>query len=115
MDELDAGTWRLIQAYRHLLTQAESHAESAFLAQAKMTRAGESDLGRRLREILQETLSDPEAAELFAKGRATMLRDAAQRILREHGDDIKRCHQCGAVLRTPTAQQCVECGFDWHH
>jgi hypothetical protein len=28
---------------------------------------------------------------------------------------INRCPKCNRIVRTPTAQQCLWCGHDWHH
>ncbi|MCA9017338.1 MAG: hypothetical protein KDA77_18595 [Planctomycetaceae bacterium] len=39
------------------------------------------------------------------------------RILSEHGDQIliNRCAKCNRIVATPRAQQCLWCGYDWHH
>lgn len=39
----------------------------------------------------------------------------AQRILRDHADEVylNHCPACGALTRTPTARLCLTCGHTW--
>jgi hypothetical protein len=116
-EELDHRTWQVIRAYRHLMTEAEWRAERALGFQAKMEsgeRLGHGEFVQKLRDLLQQELADPAAAELFKKGRVKLLNDAVERILAEHGDKVIRCRKCGGILRTPRAKQCLDCGYDWH-
>jgi hypothetical protein len=113
-EELDVETWQIVQAYRHLMTAAERRAERAFVFQAKMESAGGPAAVQRYYDWMQETLDDPNVWRLFKKGRVRLLKDAAERILDEHRDEIMRCDKCGGVLRTPKARQCFNCGYDWH-
>lgn len=55
-------------------------------------------------------------AELLKDGVESYRWRTAQRILREHGDEVfvNRCGRCDRIVRTPKARQCFWCGFDWH-
>ncbi|MHC5019605.1 MAG: hypothetical protein ACYTGX_05745 [Planctomycetota bacterium] len=62
--------------------------------------------------------SPPTAEQLRAmeQGPDAVLRVVLERVLREHADDLDfpRCPECSRILRTPVAQQCFQCGHDWH-
>lgn len=53
--------------------------------------------------------------EALAGGVDTFRRSTSRRILAENpGLRIHRCPRCDRVLRTPRAEQCFQCGHDWH-
>jgi ribosomal protein L40E len=60
--------------------------------------------------------SDPEVLELLKDGYEKFEINAATRVLEEksHLLFLNRCVKCGLLARTPTAQQCRQCGHDWH-
>ena len=59
---------------------------------------------------------DAEVMALIADGVDVFHRRAAQRVVREHADEVflNRCPRCNRVVRTPRALQCLWCGNDWH-
>jgi hypothetical protein len=59
---------------------------------------------------------DAEVMVLISDGVEAFHRRAAQRVLRERGDQVflNRCPQCDRLVRTPKAKQCLWCGHDWH-
>src|SRR5688572_21499233 len=56
---------------------------------------------------------DPAVMEELKDGVEAFRRRTAQRILRDHGDEIliNRCPQCQRIVKSPKAQQCLWCGF----
>lgn len=59
--------------------------------------------------------SDVEAA--FEIPLETREKNAIDRLVLECLDQlpINRCPECSRIVRTPTAQQCLWCGYDWHN
>lgn len=57
-----------------------------------------------------------DATAALADGPEAFRRRVRDRILTEHAPDVfvNRCPRCARVVRTPQAQQCFWCGFDWH-
>ena len=113
-DELDDEALYVVRNYRHLMTPAEGRADRAFLFEAKMLGSAGASTSEHMAEKLKETLTDFETVQLFQKGRSRFLRDVAQRIKTECNQSLTRCARCGGILRTPKAQQCLRCGYDWH-
>jgi hypothetical protein len=63
-------------------------------------------------------LSDDPAVLLDAQAGWDAAREKiAQRILRDHADEVylNQCPACGALTRTPTARLCLSCGHSWFH
>ena len=60
--------------------------------------------------------SDPVIKDLLAHGPDMFKVRVVQRLLQDHSKEIflNRCRQCQALARTPQAQQCPKCFFDWH-
>lgn len=59
---------------------------------------------------------DVEINAALADGPEAFRRRVRERVLADCGERvfINRCHRCGRVVRTPKAQQCFWCGYDWH-
>jgi hypothetical protein len=64
-------------------------------------------------------------AAILAAGRPTTAEDlrlagvrrrVAERVLRDHADDVvlNRCPRCDGLCRTPQARQCFRCNQSWH-
>ena len=99
--------------FSHLFTEVERKAHWAVLADGKEA-IGSKGVAELIRK--RRGLDDPHVmAELTDGSDAFSLR-SANRVLREHAEEItvNRCPQCKRVVRTPKAQQCFWCRFDWH-
>lgn len=58
---------------------------------------------------------DIKTNELVALGEIALEEKIAERILRNHRNEvINNCPKCGKLARTPKAQQCRYCQYDWH-
>lgn len=104
----------VVQAYPHLLTASEKLAQRAFVYNAKVQHSKSTDLDTLLAERRDLALADPQVLQHFRKGRHRFLSDVVKRTLHEHANEIARCEKCNAVLRTPLANQCLQCGHDCH-
>ncbi|MDJ1483005.1 hypothetical protein QNI16_21060 [Cytophagaceae bacterium YF14B1] len=58
----------------------------------------------------------PQVTALMKDGYDTFIQNWIKRIVTEELDKIhfNCCIQCGRLARTPLAQQCRFCGYDWH-
>jgi hypothetical protein len=111
----------IVQYYAHLMTEQERKAHRHLAATLKIAR-GHSDAiaqeeAKTSRSPIREWLSDdPEVLQLASQGWQAFEQHVAERILRIHGDAVvfNCCPRCGAVAKTPKAQQCAVCRHDWH-
>ncbi|HEX6373362.1 MAG TPA: hypothetical protein VF006_30845 [Longimicrobium sp.] len=72
----------------------------------------------RIEGLSRKWLSDDPAVLQDAQAGWDAAREKiAQRILRDHPDEIylNYCPACGALTRTPTARLCLSCGHSWFH
>ena len=73
---------------------------------------------RHFTDVCHEPLrtSDPEVLSMMSDGVEVFLRRVRDRILREHQDSVvlNNCPKCGGLAKTPRAQQCQWCLYDWH-
>ncbi|MDF1665843.1 MAG: hypothetical protein P1V97_29070 [Planctomycetota bacterium] len=102
--------WRY---YSDLRTPLERRCASVIFFRFKF----KEPMGRKPARIFKEAGGrDPEVLAELAEGHATFIRRAVRRILREHGEEIviNRCPECGCVVKTPTATQCLWCNHSWH-
>jgi hypothetical protein len=53
---------------------------------------------------------------IHERGPASLMRDAAERVLRDHPEKkiLHCCSKCGELCLTPRARFCMACGFSWH-
>jgi hypothetical protein len=60
--------------------------------------------------------NDPEVLRLASGGLDAFIERTAHRIFDEHSSEIvfNNCPRCGALAKTPKAQQCRFCRHDWH-
>ena|SRR5579871_4754378 len=110
----------VINHYGYLMSKPEKRAYSHLVGTIKAT-AGRSDLQAQQEVKKHESFSrfisnDPEVLGLTSDGYELFVERAAKRILAEHPDAIffNYCPRCHELARTPNAQQCRFCGFDWH-
>jgi hypothetical protein len=111
MDETIAYVW---SNYRHLMTSPECDAERVFLGRAKAEVLGPGRVAERLRERVAS--ADPEVLAYTEMGREEFIEHVCGRILRERADEVHftSCPRCQVLTRTPYAQQCARCYYDWH-
>lgn len=59
---------------------------------------------------------DKNALDLLNDGFEAFKNRAGQRIYKEHKDelDLNLCPECGKIARTPKAQQCRYCSYNWY-
>ena len=110
-DELATYVWSF---YGRFLTPVESRAFPAVFALAK-ARVGHTRFADGLLRCKALT-EDPDVVAVLADGAEAFRRRTANRIVRDHADEVfvNRCGRCTRIVRTPRAQQCLWCGFDWH-
>lgn len=89
---------------------------SSFFTRIELTTAARSGIHTKGSILTREPVDEAEVRDLLARGPEIFRRRAASRVLLEHRDDvfINRCGRCGRIVRTPKAQQCLWCGYDWH-
>lgn len=109
---LDEVTAFVFDHHRELLTEGERGLSLVRVGRCKTVAHGEASA------VFREDVWRKEHPELAAlvdrTGVAEAMRRTAARVVEEHRVVLPRCGQCGALLRTPRARQCVACGFDWH-
>ena len=74
-------------------------------------------LGSRIRELGEEEDPDGNVERALADGIVNYRDRLYERLLREHADGtrvVHRCPECHRIVRTPSAEQCLWCGHDWH-
>ncbi|TNE88185.1 MAG: hypothetical protein EP330_16145 [Deltaproteobacteria bacterium] len=111
-DPLDDEVVRyLVDSYPHLLSPVERSALRAVRAAARSSEGGGA---ARLLELW--TNAAPEARELTAGGVAPCMRRLAERLWREHAEDIafNTCPHCGGLAKSPSTKLCHHCWYDWH-
>jgi hypothetical protein len=111
----------IISYYPKLMTQEERLAHRHLVTTYKVT-GGRSDAAaqdevRCEHSVRSRWLSDdPAVIRLAADGLEAFRLRVAERILREHREQIflNYCPQCGGLTRTPKAKLCLHCGHSWH-
>lgn len=111
----------LLRYYGHLLTMQERLAQRHLMGTDKATH-GRTDLAAQ-NEVRNSThharvllSNDPGVLKLTSDGLDTFMLRTAQRIVDEHAGAVvfNYCPKCGALAKTPKAQQCRFCHHDWH-
>ncbi len=100
--------------YANLRTEFECRVEAAAWGRDK---AGSKSSPAAIEVRKRYSCEDDSAInEALSAGIEQFRKNICARILREHPADvsINRCLSCNRVVRTPKAQQCLWCGFDWH-
>jgi hypothetical protein len=118
VEELTIREYYLARHYDALWTNEEFQAAEAFLLDGKLKRLPDDAVVEGVKGDLAGSLrlrlSDPAVVELFRKGRKRFYRGLVERLLRDHSNELPRCPKCNWLLPTGRAQQCSECGYDWH-
>jgi hypothetical protein len=95
--------------YIALLNAAERKAYDAYYWEVEGGEYGEG------LKPLAELSSDPEIKSLVRNGERAFYEAIVNRLVKECGDQIivNKCQKCGDFC-LPKAQQCLNCGYDWH-
>lgn len=111
MDEL---TKYVFDNYLGLLTFEEKAAYKSVMAERKIEDAESPETKRILRRFWVS--GGPRVVSLLAGGPEAFFREARDRVLREHPDEVflNYCPRCGGLARTPRARQCRRCFLSWH-
>lgn len=119
-EQIDALTRYIYSHYPRLLSERESMAHRVHTGLMKRlgqaTRTG-SNADARMDDFWfgPVRLACPDLLdEISRRGSAAVMREAADRVLREHAGEVvlNNCPKCGNLLLTPRAKQCFSCGFD---
>ena len=110
----------VVRYYPQFMTDVERRANSHLAGTLKAT-LGRDDTAAQ-REAMQDRLyrrwmsEDPAVLELTKGGMQAFRERTAARILTDHSTEValNNCPRDYELARTPRAQQCRSCGFDWH-
>lgn len=101
--------------YPQLFSEPEQLAARTLIGEQK---AKTTDSERIRQKLLSASnrRGKPGIDVLLADGPDAFRMRAAERVLTERSEEIQvnRCRECGRVVATPRARQCLWCGFDWH-
>lgn len=91
--------------------------KSAYLHQQAILKAENAESEKLKATILARWgSSDDEILRLLNNGYEQFRETVAERILRDHKDEIfiNLCPKCHKLARTPLAKQCRFCSYSWH-
>jgi hypothetical protein len=118
--ELDRANY-ILRYYEAFMNPQERLANRHLSAVSKITHgrseASAQEEAIRSNKLIRELLSnDPAVKELAAGGFDVFTLRTAERIYREHREEIhfNECPRCGKIAKTPKAKQCRHCRHDWH-
>jgi hypothetical protein len=102
---------------RHLMTEIERRADLAGMAEIKAAAAEERGSTSLAREVTQRwgSAGDIEVRMALGDGFEAFRQRVTYRLLADPAVQamIKRCPECGRVVRTPQARQCLWCKHVW--
>jgi hypothetical protein len=120
-DEQAQIAYTIIRWHSHLMTVNEWEMQTLFFIRAKAevykeTAEERSEYERRVRSSMALSVDQGTADLFIGLGYKRFTRLVAERVLREHGDEVvlNRCSKCERVVNTPTAKWCCWCKHDWH-
>ena len=102
--------------YQHLMTDFERSVGMACLIRMKTDAYRNPDPLADAIEWLQRNQLDSDAARAAIENPHQFRDDVRDRVLDECKVElfVNRCSECGKVVSTPKARQCLRCGHDWH-
>ena len=114
-DERRMIEYTIMHYHDHLLTEFERLVCNAFLLRWKAQAYRNPDLEARERKHM-EGLEDPRIDSVLERGYETFCLEVTDRVLGESQSQVtlNRCPECGRIVRTPRARQCMWCYHDWH-
>jgi len=109
--------WKYIgRWYNHLFTEDERFGPTAQRLRELVPDASPSDIKAILTERHGGKGESLPVVRQLQHEVDKLTRRTMDRICREHTDElfINRCPECGRIVVSPTAKQCLWCGNDWH-
>ena len=113
---MDIETAKYISNYYHrFFTEKENiahrHVDSLFKLYGKL----ETSSLYKIHKLKGWITTDKQALELIKNGENAFFINTANRILKEHKDEIfiNNCPNCNKLARTPKARQCRHCSSTW--
>ena len=102
--------------YERLMSDFERRVGRAVLGRMK---AASPTTSVQMAELLNRqwgAVGDAEIEEALIDGIEEFRRKVRNRLLSDWSAEVfvNRCPMCMRVVRTPQAQQCFWCGYDWH-
>lgn len=106
----------IIIHYMSLLTEPEMTALKHHRHSLKLQELPDSELRTKIYLRNQWLSDEPEILKQLEEGYVQFILTTAERILRENPDKVffNLCPRCDKLARTPQANQCRFCGYDWH-
>src|ERR1700761_9268938 len=109
-----------VRHYNDFMTSRERLAERHLFATSKIASgrtddSAQEEAGGSSKPIRDLLSTDPKVKQLAAGGWDAFALRTAERIYREHRDEIfvNECPRCGKLAKTPKAKQCPHCHHDW--
>ena len=110
----------VVRYYSNFMTDVERRANGHLMGTMKATLGRDDALAQQ--EALGEkqygrwVTDDPQVLALAKNGMQEFRVRTATRILADHSGEVflNFCPRCHEIARTPRAQQCHVCGYDWH-
>ncbi|MBQ4805549.1 hypothetical protein J8L88_21985 [Aquimarina sp. MMG015] len=101
--------------YHQFFNEKENIAHRHINSLIKLNGESENSPRFKIYKRTGKITSDKEALELIKNGETEFLIDTANRILKEHKEEIflNNCPNCQKLARTPKARQCRHCGNKW--
>lgn len=109
----------ILQHSSYLMTSEESLAWKHYASLYKQGANDLEELSPERKEVYLKkgwVTQDHRILRLLKDGIGEFRRRTAERILKEHGEEVvfNYCPKCGKLTRTPKAKQCRFCFFSWH-
>jgi len=110
--ELTEYVW---ENYAELMTAFERRVGWVIVSRLKAAAANSSQMSEMIERHWGHR-DDSEVNAALADGVEAFRRRVRDRVVAECGERVfvNRCPRCGRIVRTPKAQQCFWCGYDWH-
>jgi len=104
----------IIKYYADLMTDEEKLAYRHLFGLSKIAQTSSASIKFRVKSDL--CTEDLDILNLLGEGEEEFYIKVAKRILHDNQEKVflNYCPKCGALARTPKAQQCKSCGLDWH-
>lgn len=105
----------IFKYYRGFLNEKEYLAHRHLVSLFKLDGVDENSIQYKIYKRKGWITTDKEALELIKNGATEFTINTANRILKEHKDQVflNYCPNCQRLARTPKAQQCRHCENKW--
>jgi len=116
LKKVNIETAKYISNYYHqFFNEKENIAHRHLNSIYKLNGESESSPRYKIYKRTGKITSDKEALELIKDGETEFFINTANRILKEHKEEVflNNCPNCQKLARTPKARQCRHCGNKW--